>query len=87
MDKIITILNKAKSSLTIWLGVAIVALGQIQPVADFFVGLVNKVAPGYAATATAIVLVLARLRSIIIAAQQAINDRSAGSDTGQPPAK
>jgi hypothetical protein len=68
MDKILAILAKAKSSLTMWLGAAVVLLGQIQPVADFFASIVNKLAPGHAAAAAAVLLMLGRLRTLITSA-------------------
>jgi hypothetical protein len=77
MDKILAILGKAKSSLTMWLGVAVVFLGQIQPVADFFASIVNKVAPTHAAAATAVLLMLGRLRTLITSALSSMSPPSA----------
>lgn len=72
MDKILAILNKAKASVTMWLGAAIVLLGQIEPVATFVGDLVAKVAPGKAVAVTAFVMLLARLRSLITSAQSSL---------------
>ena len=65
MDKIMAILSKAKASLTVLLMGATAIFSQIDPVANWFAGIVNQLAPGKAVMVTAVLAVLARLRSIV----------------------
>ena len=68
MDKILAILNKAKSSLTVWAMGALALLDQFTPVANWINDVVAKVAPGKAAAVVAVIAIITRLRSIITGA-------------------
>jgi preprotein translocase subunit SecY len=60
------ILNKAFKSWTVWAGILISVLTAIPDVMAQLIDLVGQISPALAAQATALLLVVTRLRSILV---------------------